>query len=146
MEHLAILRKSWNLSQKILDGRKTIESRWYVTKRAPFDRIDAGETIYFKESGEPVRIKAQVSDVKQFVDLDVEKIRKIFEEYSGICPIDSEDSIERNKDKRYCVLVFLMNPKAIKPFEINKKGYGIMSAWICINKIDDIKKKQGFVV
>ena len=141
MEHLAILKKSWNLSRKILDGSKSIESRWYVTRRAPFDKIRAGETIYFKESGEPVSIRAQVSDVRQFSDLNENKVRKIYKDYGGICPSDLEESVRVNKGKRYCVLVFIKNPKAIKPFEINKKGYGIMSAWICINKIDDIKKK-----
>jgi len=44
------------------------------------------------------------------------------------------------KDKKYCILIFLKNPVIIKPFKINKKGYGSMSAWICINKIDDIKE------
>jgi ASC-1-like (ASCH) protein len=141
MEHLAILKKSWHLTEKILDGKKTIESRWYMTRRAPFGKIKTGETVYFKESGEPVRMKAQVCDVRQFEDLDPKKVRDIFEKFKGICPRDLEESIESNKDKRYCMLIFLKNPKPIKPFQIDKKGYGIMSAWICINKIDDIKKK-----
>jgi ASC-1-like (ASCH) protein len=141
MEHLAILKKSWNLTQKILDGRKTIESRWYLTKRAPFGRIDAGDIVYFKESGGPVSIRADVCDVRQFSDLNESKVRNIYKDYMGICANDLEESVKMNGKKRYCVLVFLKNPKAIKPFEIDKSGYGIMSAWICINKIDDIKKK-----
>jgi ASC-1-like (ASCH) protein len=144
MEHLAIMKKSWNLTQKILDGKKTIESRWYVTRRAPYDRIKAGDIVYFKDSGGPVSVSAQVSDVKQFSDLTPSKVRGILEEFAD------QDGIEKEKigyfsdmfkDKKYCMLIFLKNPKSTKPFEIDKKGYGIMSAWICINKIDDIKKK-----
>lgn len=31
MEHVAIMRKSWGLTDKILSGQKKIESRWYKT-------------------------------------------------------------------------------------------------------------------
>ncbi|TRZ55516.1 hypothetical protein D4Q76_00300 [archaeon] len=56
VEHIAIMKKSWNLTQKILSGKKKIESRWHNSKRAPFGRIIAGETVYFKDSREPVSI------------------------------------------------------------------------------------------
>lgn len=69
MQHLAIMRKSWGLTQKILDGRKKIESRWYSVKCRPWDQIESGEIIYFKDSGEPVKLKAEVSKVMQFADL-----------------------------------------------------------------------------
>ena len=46
------------------------------------------------------------------------------------------------KDKKYCMLIFLKNPEKIKPFEINKKGYGNMCSWICIDDIDEIRKNN----
>jgi ASC-1-like (ASCH) protein len=141
MEHLAIMKKSWHLTEKILDGRKTIESRWYMTRRDPYGKISQGDVVYFKESGEPVRLKADVSDVKQFSDLTPGKVSDIFKNYEGICSNDIKSSIQSNAKKRYCMLIFLKNPQRVEPFEIDKKGYGIMSAWICINKINDIKKK-----
>ena len=60
MEHLAIMRKSWGLTQKILTGQKKIESRWYKNKYRPWNQIQKGDVIYFKDSGEPVTIKATV--------------------------------------------------------------------------------------
>ena len=69
MDHVAIVRKSWKLTDKILSGQKTIESRWYASRRAPWNRIRAGETVYFKNSGEPVTIKADVEKVLQFDNL-----------------------------------------------------------------------------
>ena len=81
MEHLAIMRKSWGLTQKILSGEKKIESRWYLTKRDPWDKIKEGEVIYFKDSGEPVTIKAEVVRVLQFENLNEKKIREILEKY-----------------------------------------------------------------
>ena len=143
MEHLAIMKKSWDLTQKILDGRKTIESRWYMTKRAPFGKINPGEKVYFKDSGEPVTVMATVKDVKQFSDLNPQKVREILKIYGGGDGINDKTSYFSKlfSNKRYCILVFLKDARPIEPFEIDKTGYGMMSAWICINKIDDIKRK-----
>jgi len=66
MEHVAILKKSWGFTKKILDGRKTVESRWYTTKKAPWDCIKEGDIVYFKDSGEPVTIKTTVAKVERY--------------------------------------------------------------------------------
>jgi len=145
MEHLAIMRKSWNLTQKILTGKKRIESRWYKIKYSPWGRIKKGETVYFKDSGELVTIKAEVDKVIQFSSLDPEKVRDILEKYSDDDGIEKEkipEFLEMFKDKKYCMLIFLKNPQKIEPFEINKNGFGIMSSWITIDSIDKIKANK----
>ncbi len=143
MDHLAIMKKSWGLTEKILNGQKKIESRWYSTRRAPWDKIKAGETIYFKDSGEPVTIKARVAKVLQFADLTPKKVKKILDKYGRDDGIEKEKIPEffaRFKNKKYCLLIFLKNPIKIKPFEIDKTGFGAMSAWITIDDIKKIKK------
>ncbi|MCX6774696.1 MAG: hypothetical protein NTY99_01240 [DPANN group archaeon] len=142
MDHLAIMRKSWKLTEKILSGKKKIESRWYKARYAPWDKIKAGETIYFKDSGEPVTIKAEVEKVLQFSGLTSEKVKQILNDYGGEDGIMIEDIpkfFELFKDKKYCMLIFLKNPQEIEPFKINKTGFGLMSAWISINNISQIK-------
>lgn len=137
------MRKSWGLTDKILTGRKKIESRWYSVKRKPWDNIKEGETIYFKDSGNPVKIKAKVGRVMQFTDLTQGKVREILNKYGEEDGIGEEripEFFERFKDKKYCILVFLKNPKEIKPFEIDKTGFGIMSAWISVDNLSKIKK------
>ena len=143
MEHLAIMRKSWGLTDKILSGQKKIESRWYSIKYKPWNAIAKGEVIYFKDSGEPVRIKAEVSKVIQFTDLNPNRVREILDEYGeddGIEQGKIPEFFERFKGKKYCVLVFLKNPTEIKPFKIDKAGFGTMSAWITVDDISKIKK------
>ena len=143
MHHIAIMRKSWKLAEKILSGKKKIESRWYMNRSAPWGKISSGEKIFFKDSGEPVSIEAEVEKVLQFENLTPEKVKEILNEYGSegkICVRDPVDSFESNKNKKYCMLIFLKNPKAIEPFEINKKGFGIMSAWICVGDVGEIKK------
>jgi hypothetical protein len=140
MKHIAIMKKSWGLLPKILIGEKKIESRWYMAKCAPWDRIKIGETVYFKDSGCPVAVRTKVSKIMQFSNLTPTLVKKIIDKYGGADGIGIRDKnkfYELFKDKKYCILVFLKNVKKIKPFEINKSGFGTMSAWICI---DDIKK------
>jgi|SRR3989339_1148269 len=143
MEHLAIMRKSWGLTDKILNGQKKIESRWYSVKCKPWDNIKKGEIVYFKDSGGPVRIKAVVNKVMQFADLTPKKVKEILDVYGrddGITQVKIPEFFERFKNKKYCILIFLKNPQEIKSFEIDKTGFGVMSAWIAIDDIAKIKK------
>ncbi len=79
MKHIAILRKSWKLLDKILSGEKRIESRWYLTRREPWNKIKEGEVVYFKESGKAVSVKTKVERVLQFGNLDEQKVKEILE-------------------------------------------------------------------
>jgi ASC-1-like (ASCH) protein len=142
MDHVAIMKKSWGLTQKILSGQKKIESRWYKSKRAPWSKIGKGDTVYFKDSGEPVSIKTEVEKVIFFSNLTSKKVKQILYEYG------KDDGIENNKikeffelfkNKNYCLLIFLKNPEKIEPFEIDKTGFGMMSAWLSIENINKIK-------
>lgn len=143
VEHLAIMKKSWKLTQKILSGEKKIESRWYISRRAPWGKIKEGEIIYFKDSGEPVTMKAEVEKILQFSDLMSEKVRKILDKYGKEIGIeDTTEAIERYKNKRYCMLIFLRNPRKVEPFRISKKGFGMMCAWISVDRISDIKTEN----
>jgi len=143
MEHLAIMRKSWGLTDKILNGQKKIESRWYKVRYKPWDQIKSGEIVYFKDSGEPVRLVAEVEKVMQFSNLTPKKVKEILNKYGKDDGIEQEkipDFFNRFKDKKYCMLIFLKNPVEIKPFEIDKTGFGAMAAWITIDDISKIKK------
>ena len=143
MEHLAIMRKSWNLTRKILSGQKKIESRWYKVKYPPWGKIESGDAIYFKDSGNPVTVKAEVEKVIQFSNLAPKKVKEILVKYGtddGIEKKDIPKFFEMFKDKNYCMLIFLKNPKEIEPFEIDKSGFSAMSSWIIVSNIDQIKK------
>lgn len=144
MDHVAIMKKSWGLTEKILSGKKTIESRWYSSRRAPWDRIKQGDTVYFKNSGEPVKVSARVVKVMQFDDLDSRKVGKILEKYGEM------DGIEKSrtgyfyrlfKSKKYCMLIFLEDVRSVEPFDVDKRGFGAMSAWVVVPDISRIRKE-----
>jgi len=135
MHHLAILTKKPNFLDLILKRKKTIESRWYKTKRTPYNNIKKGDIIFLKNSGEPVTAKSDVSKVLQF-DLKQTKVKDILNKYRKHICINSDKGL---KEKNYCILIFLKNPKKVKPFKINKAGYGNMSAWITVENINKLK-------
>jgi hypothetical protein len=141
MEHLAILEKKRKLLTKILTGEKTIESRWYKSKVVPWGNIKAGETIYFKESGDPVRARATVSEVMQFY-LPQTDIPDLLEKYAKeICFTNPmSELIEWCSQRKYSILIRLKKVELIEPFEIDKKGFGLMAAWITVDKIENIKR------
>jgi len=142
LQHIAILNKSWKFLELILSGKKTIESRWYKTKKTPYGQIHSGDTIYFKNSGEPVAAKVEVKKVLEFSNLNpamVDEILKIYGNAIGIRKEKIPMFRKLFKDKKYCALIFLKDPQGIKPFNIDKKGYGNMAAWMCVNDVDWIR-------
>lgn len=142
MHHIAIMRKSWGLTQKIATGQKTIESRWYMNRSAPWNNIHIGDTVYFKDSGEPVTLKTTVADVLQFDSLTPAKVRSLLEQYGhqdGLADEDIPHYYELFKHKRYCMLIFLKDVQTITPFHIDKTGYGAMAAWITAPTIESLQ-------
>ena len=142
MDHVAIMKKEWGLTEKIIGGTKTMESRWYINKSTPWGKIHADDAVYFKDSGCPITIKTKVKKVLSFTSLTPQKVKDLLNKYyvsDGINKKDIDKFYTLFKDKNYCLLIFLSNVKRVKPFNINKKGFGAMSAWISVEKIDQLK-------
>lgn len=140
MQHLAIMRKSWGMTEKIFKGQKTIESRWYKNKYTPWGKIRTGEIIYFKDSGGPVLLKARNAKVTQIKDLTPSKIDKlltIYREALGLSEENTETFYELTKDKRYGLLIYLTDIEPVAPFDIDKKGFGAMSSGVSSQSIEE---------
>ena len=146
MHHIAIMKKSWGLLPRIFSGQKMVESRWFKNKHTPWDKVREGDTLWFKNTGEPVTLKATVTKVLQFADLNEEKKNEVLKKYgqsdlglSGPIPKEVANYFE---NKKYCLLVFFQDVQAVKPFQINKRGFGAMAAWICVEEIDRVKLSE----
>ena|ERR1700722_19530448 len=59
--HLAVFVQPF--LQFVLEGRKTVESRFSMHRRAPFGCVHPGDLVLIKESGGPVVAIAEVSNV-----------------------------------------------------------------------------------
>lgn len=143
MDHLAIMNPKWGLIEKILAKEKQIESRWYSTRRAPWNKIATEDLVYFKNAGRKVVLRATVTKVLQFENLNTTTVKKIIRNYGGrgkIALRNKSRSYKLYRNKKYCILIFLKGPQKITPFNIDKTGFGIGTAWITVSKISTIKK------
>ncbi len=144
MHHVAIMKKSWQLIPKILSNEKTIESRWYKNRAAPWDRVQVGDTIWFKNSGELVTAQARVGKVLQFQDFTANEVRGLYRKYGEAIGVPKEKHAQWAKSKigtrkHYCILMFLEKPRKVQPFGINKTGFGNATAWLCVSNIANIQ-------
>jgi ASC-1-like (ASCH) protein len=142
MHHIAIMKKSWGFTDKIVNGKKTIESRWYSTKHSPWDSVRRGDVVYFKNAGEPVSARADISDVVQFEVKNPKEVKNILERYGrrdGMSPKEITQFVTMFKDKKYCILMFLENAVTVHPFDVDKRGFGAMAAWMTMSNIARIK-------
>lgn len=142
MVHVAIMKTSWQLLPKILSGEKIVESRWYKNRHAPWGRINPGDTLYFKDSGKPVTVKSNVTKVEQIEIQNNSQALIIMQKYAladlGTTKLSS-DIRNYITDKKYAIFVHFNRAKKIDPFEIDKSGFGMQSAWICVEDVVRIK-------
>jgi hypothetical protein len=143
MDHVAIMKKSWKMILKILSGEKRIESRWGINKCTPWGKVTKGDMVYFKYSGEAVTAKAKVSKILEFENLTPLKVREILNKYGGKNEIAIDDPkaiFAWAKSKHYCTLIYLTNPQSIRPFNIDKSGFGSLTAWISVKNINKVRE------
>lgn len=142
MDHLAIMNPKRKLIPKILSWKKTIESRWYMMKVAPRDRIKIWDIVYFKDAWKEVVAKAEVESVLQFERYSDDQLKNILKKYWGEWKIafsSLSEAYEWTKSKIYGILIFLKNPKEITPFAIDKTWYGNACARITLPDIGKIR-------
>lgn len=144
-DHVAIMRPSWRLIPEILAGRKTIESRWYQTRRAPWGQIATGDTVYFKDSGKPVTAAARVAAVRQLEVKSLSDARRAVLEYGARIRIVERDPKKWPRLPRYCILIFLEDARAVRPFNVDKRGFGSAAAWLAVGRVARVRRKGALV-
>ncbi len=143
MHHVAIMKPELRFLEKILSGQKVIESRWLSQRRAPWHKVQVGDTIFFKNSSQPVSVKALVKKVIYFEDLTPLRVREVLAEHSKSIGIEDRDSFYiQTRYKRYCVLIWLKHIEPISPFYIQKVGFGAMTAWLSVEDIAVLKRRH----
>lgn len=121
MFHLAILRQPF--FNMILDGQKTIESRFSFNKIVPYQTVNVGDIIYLKETGKQVTAKCKVSDVK-FFELTPQIVEDIRMKYGKQIGTDQFEDWETTKTKKYCTLIWICDIEKIKPISVPRSNGG----------------------
>lgn len=126
MKHIAILRQPF--FDMILNGEKTIESRWSMNKIAPYKKVNIQDEILLKVTGQPVTATAIVKDVKYF-ELTPEIVENIRIKYGKQIGTDKFEDWESTLKKKYCTLIWLEKVKTIAPLQVPRSNG---SGWIIV--------------
>ena len=102
----------------ILDGKKSIESRFSKHAIAPFYQIESGDLVLLKLTGGPV-MGCFDTDTVEFVALNHEERDRLQRHYSVAICADS-DFWRARQDKRYATLVGVRNVHKLEPAPVTK--------------------------
>jgi hypothetical protein len=103
----------------ILDGQKTIESRFSSMRRAPYERVKSGDVVLLKKVGGPIVGICQIATVR-FYQLEENSWQEIRTFASEICAEDSAFWKAR-EDASFATLMRIKNVKTIQPIRVDKK-------------------------
>lgn len=113
----------------ILDGKKTIESRFSKKKIAPYNQIKKNDIVIVKKSSGNVVAYFTVKDV-MFFDLNRISIKEIKEKYNKALQV-TDDFWNLKKNSNYATLIIIEKLVKLNLFSIEKKG---MQTWINLTK------------
>ena len=121
--HLAIFSEPY--LTYMLEGKKTIESRFSKNKILPYNQISKNDIVIVKKSGGSVIAYFTIKEVL-FFDLDAIPIDEIKYKYSQQLCVDESFWISK-QNSNFATLIFIDQLVNLHPFSINKKG---MQTWI----------------
>lgn len=131
MNHLAILHRRY--LDAILTGDKTVESRLSKNRCAPFERVEQGDLIYFKESSGPVRACAMVASVEYHEDLTPAAVGRLERAHNGSVRGEREYWLLK-REARYATLIWLEEVREIDDWPVVPTMNG--RGWLCLGPND----------
>lgn len=113
----------------ILEGKKTIESRFSKNKIAPFEKISKDDIVIVKKSSGNVVAYFTIKNVS-FINIEDISVNSIKKKYNKYIMADEKFWNEKEKTSNYATLIEIDRVIDLPPFYINKKG---MQSWIAFN-------------
>lgn len=118
--------------QYVLEGKKTVESRFSVHRIAPYNHVQNNDLLLLKQSGGPIVGLSQVSFVWQY-NLNPSSWKEIRKEFTEmLCAQDPNFWAIRRK-ACYATLMRLNNVKKITPIEYVKRD---RRGWVVLQNRD----------
>lgn len=125
--HLAVM--TGHYLARLLDGTKTIESRFTRHRVAPFERIADGDVIFFKPSPGPITAAGLAGTVRH-LDLGTTPLDQVADLYgAAIAPADSSFWADRSA-ARYATLVTMLDVVMTEPVPVckrDRRGWVVLS-------------------
>lgn len=114
----------------ILEGTKTVESRFSIKQCAPYRQVAEGDIILLKEVGGPIVGLCQVGSV-WYYDLDAESLRELRAEFAAVLCAHEPEFWEHRSSASFATLMQLENVQTIEPFHVDKHD---RRGWVVVRR------------
>ena len=104
----------------VIEGRKTIESRFAKNRCAPYLCIGEGDIVFLKKSGGPVVGVAKVG-IPQVHELDDLKLTEIRDRHASEICAEEDAFWDERREKKYATLIPIESAIQFDPVDINKR-------------------------
>jgi len=124
--HLAIFVEPF--LQYLLDGKKTIESRFSINRCPPFNRVSKGDVVLVKKSGGPIMAVCLVKE-RWYYRLNPNSWSEIKQYQEALCAQDP-DFWESKKDASFATLIMIDQLREVTPIDFDKRdrrGWVVLS-------------------
>lgn len=129
-------KKGERLLDKIMLGEKTMIVRGAGGRKIPFDRVFAGNRLYFMEKGSlKISATAVVTAVKQYYKISEEEIARVFDDNAKALALSSKQR-ERWHKTCLCLVSFGSVTEISPQLEFEKQTN--MDDWLMIEKVEDV--------
>jgi hypothetical protein len=118
MLHLAILTEPF--LGYLLDGRKTVESRFSSRRFAPYGKVARGDVLLLKRSGGPIVGLCWVANI-WFYHLDPRSWRSIKEEFTAALCAQDPAFWRQRASASFASLMRVEHVRALKPIRYPKR-------------------------
>lgn len=105
--------------QYILEGKKTMETRFSIVRCAPYERVENGDVVLLKKSGGDVVGLCQIRSVR-FYKLEKDSWEEIKTFARDICA-ESPEFWEQRKKASYATLMHIHKVKVVTPITVKKR-------------------------
>lgn len=135
LKHLAIFNKPSALA--ILNGKKTVETRFSTSKIAPFGKVSVGDIVFIKISGGDIVGQFLVKKVFFYEGLTEEDLGRIFTDYKDQISVGDDkldqEYLKLKKTSKYGTLIFIDQAKTLitSPIRFSKHD---LRGWMVLDK------------
>ena len=115
----------------ILNGRKTVESRFGATRRPPFQKVEGGDILLLKKSSGPIVAIAHVTDV-WYYELGRLGFESVIERFGPALCLE-EEFIRTKSCSAFATLIRLDHVQGLKDVKVDKRD---RRGWVVLRQRD----------
>jgi dephospho-CoA kinase len=124
--------------EHVLEGRKTVESRFSIVRCAPYKNVSRGDLVLLKQSGGPVVGVCEVG-AAWFYEMTPESWTTIRREFATALCADSQEFWQARERAAFATLMYVTRVKRLPPVVWEKKD---RRGWVVVRARTETRTEQ----